>query len=105
MLYVIICNFNREFIRDTYRYFRVQRLFLAFGSGTEFFFVERRALPIVGLGYRTELSRVRRWRAGRGETSGKSARLMGAFLWDVIKLNLENSNFRLFGPEENNSKR
>ena len=35
----------------------------------------------------------------------RQARLMGAFLWDVIKLNLENSNFRLFGPEENNSKR
>ena len=35
----------------------------------------------------------------------KSTRVMGKFLRDVMKLNLEASNFRLFSPDENNSNR
>ena len=30
---------------------------------------------------------------------------MGKFLRDVMKLNLESKNFRLFSPDENNSNR
>ena len=30
---------------------------------------------------------------------------MGEFLRDVMKLNLESKNFRLFSPDENNSNR
>ncbi len=40
-----------------------------------------------------------------GATTAESARVMGKFLRDVMKLNLESKNFRLFSPDENNSNR
>src|SRR6476659_7186197 len=40
-----------------------------------------------------------------GATNSESARVMGTFLRDVMKLNLESENFRLFSPDENNSNR
>jgi xylulose-5-phosphate/fructose-6-phosphate phosphoketolase len=40
-----------------------------------------------------------------GETMVESARVMGKFLKDVMKENLESRNFRLFSPDENNSNR
>ena len=47
--------------------------------------------------------------AGRGAAPGavdaEATRVMGKFLRDVMKLNLEARNFRLFSPDENNSNR
>ncbi|NEX92500.1 phosphoketolase family protein [Caulobacter sp. 17J65-9] len=43
--------------------------------------------------------------AAPGATSVESTRVMGKFLRDVMKLNLECKNFRLFSPDENNSNR
>ena len=40
-----------------------------------------------------------------GAITAESARVMGTFLRDVMKLNLESKNFRLFSPDENNSNR
>ncbi|MEZ0003482.1 phosphoketolase family protein [Sinorhizobium fredii] len=40
-----------------------------------------------------------------GATTTESARLMGKFLRDVMKSNLDSRNFRLFSPDENNSNR
>ena len=40
-----------------------------------------------------------------GATTAESARVMGTYLRDVMKLNLESKNFRLFSPDENNSNR
>ena len=40
-----------------------------------------------------------------GESTGESTRVMGKFLRDVMKRNLETKNFRLFSPDENNSNR
>jgi xylulose-5-phosphate/fructose-6-phosphate phosphoketolase len=40
-----------------------------------------------------------------GATSAEATRSMGKFLRDVMKLNLESKNFRLFSPDENNSNR
>ena len=40
-----------------------------------------------------------------GATTAEATRVMGAFLRDVMKLNLEARNFRLFSPDENNSNR
>src|SRR5262245_24303600 len=40
-----------------------------------------------------------------GAIDVESTRLMGAFLRDTMKLNMENRNFRLFSPDENNSNR
>ena len=40
-----------------------------------------------------------------GAVTAESTRLMGAFLRDVMKLNMEARNFRLFSPDENNSNR
>jgi xylulose-5-phosphate/fructose-6-phosphate phosphoketolase len=40
-----------------------------------------------------------------GATSAESTRRMGAYLRDVMKLNMEARNFRLFSPDENNSNR
>jgi xylulose-5-phosphate/fructose-6-phosphate phosphoketolase len=40
-----------------------------------------------------------------GATTAESARMMGKFLRDVMKLNLNSKNFRLFSPDENNSNR
>src|SRR5690349_17165314 len=40
-----------------------------------------------------------------GEANAEATRVMGEFLRDVMKLNLENKNFRLFSPDENNSNR
>ncbi len=40
-----------------------------------------------------------------GATIAESARVMGMYLRDVMKRNLESSNFRLFSPDENNSNR
>ena len=40
-----------------------------------------------------------------GATTAESAREMGKFLRDVMKLNLDSKNFRLFSPDENNSNR
>ena len=41
---------------------------------------------------------------GRGRRPRRRA-CMGKFLRDVMKLNLESKNFRLFSPDENNSNR
>jgi xylulose-5-phosphate/fructose-6-phosphate phosphoketolase len=35
-----------------------------------------------------------------GQVAGESTRVMGMFLRDVMKLNLDSSNFRVFGPDE-----
>ena len=40
-----------------------------------------------------------------GATDAEATRVMGEFLRDVMKLNLEARNFRLFSPDENNSNR
>jgi xylulose-5-phosphate/fructose-6-phosphate phosphoketolase len=40
-----------------------------------------------------------------GATVAESTRVMGRFLRDVMKLNQEQRNFRLFSPDENNSNR
>jgi xylulose-5-phosphate/fructose-6-phosphate phosphoketolase len=40
-----------------------------------------------------------------GATAAESTRVMGTFLRDVMKQNLQSSNFRLFSPDENNSNR
>ena len=40
-----------------------------------------------------------------GATEAEATRVMGKFLRDVMKLNLESKNFRLFSPDENNSNR
>ncbi|HEX7765833.1 MAG TPA: phosphoketolase family protein, partial [Nitrospira sp.] len=40
-----------------------------------------------------------------GGVEAESTRLMGQFLCDTMKLNLESRNFRLFSPDENNSNR
>jgi xylulose-5-phosphate/fructose-6-phosphate phosphoketolase len=40
-----------------------------------------------------------------GAVRAESTRVMGKFLRDVMKLNLQSKNFRLFSPDENNSNR
>src|SRR5262249_36736761 len=40
-----------------------------------------------------------------GATTAESTRVMGKFLKDVMKQNLDSKNFRLFSPDENNSNR
>ncbi len=40
-----------------------------------------------------------------GAVNAEATRSMGTFLRDVMKLNLETQNFRLFSPDENNSNR
>ncbi|WP_206211974.1 phosphoketolase family protein [Wenzhouxiangella sp. XN24] len=40
-----------------------------------------------------------------GATIAESARVMGTYLRDVMKRNLDSRNFRLFSPDENNSNR
>jgi xylulose-5-phosphate/fructose-6-phosphate phosphoketolase len=40
-----------------------------------------------------------------GAVDAEATRVMGKFLRDVMKLNLESKNFRLFSPDENNSNR
>ncbi|HMJ65904.1 MAG TPA: phosphoketolase family protein, partial [Candidatus Binatia bacterium] len=40
-----------------------------------------------------------------GVTNAEATRAMGKFLRDVMKLNMESRNFRLFSPDENNSNR
>jgi len=40
-----------------------------------------------------------------GSTDAEATRVMGRFLRDVMKLNLQSKNFRLFSPDENNSNR
>lgn len=40
-----------------------------------------------------------------GAINAESTRVMGTFLRDVMKLNLDAQNFRLFSPDENNSNR
>jgi xylulose-5-phosphate/fructose-6-phosphate phosphoketolase len=40
-----------------------------------------------------------------GAVSAESTRVMGKFLRDVMQLNMEARNFRLFSPDENNSNR
>ena len=40
-----------------------------------------------------------------GGVEAQATRVMGAFLRDTMKLNLERRNFRLFSPDENNSNR
>src|SRR5262249_23437555 len=40
-----------------------------------------------------------------GSVTAESTRVMGKFLRDVMKLNMECKNFRLFSPDENNSNR
>ena len=42
---------------------------------------------------------------GPGAVMAESTRVMGRFLRDIMKLNLEKRNFRLFSPDENNSNR
>ena len=43
--------------------------------------------------------------AAPGAASAEATRVMGTYLRDVMKLNLESRNFRLFSPDENNSNR
>jgi xylulose-5-phosphate/fructose-6-phosphate phosphoketolase len=43
--------------------------------------------------------------ASPGDVNAEATRVMGRFLRDVMKLNLESKNFRLFSPDENNSNR
>src|SRR5208337_1254615 len=43
--------------------------------------------------------------AAPGAATAESTRVMGRFLRDVMKLNMESRNFRLFSPDENNSNR
>jgi xylulose-5-phosphate/fructose-6-phosphate phosphoketolase len=43
--------------------------------------------------------------AAPGAATAEATRVMGAFLRDVMKLNLQARNFRLFSPDENNSNR
>lgn len=40
-----------------------------------------------------------------GATTVEAARVMGKFLRDVMKVNMDSRNFRLFSPDENNSNR
>jgi xylulose-5-phosphate/fructose-6-phosphate phosphoketolase len=40
-----------------------------------------------------------------GAVTAESTRVMGKFLRDTMKLNMESRNFRLFSPDENNSNR
>jgi len=40
-----------------------------------------------------------------GAATAEATRVMGQFLRDVMKLNLDSGNFRLFSPDENNSNR
>ena len=40
-----------------------------------------------------------------GATDAESTRIMGKFLRDVMKANLDSKNFRLFSPDEYNSNR
>ena len=40
-----------------------------------------------------------------GSTTAEATHEMGKFLRDVMKLNLDSRNFRLFSPDENNSNR
>jgi xylulose-5-phosphate/fructose-6-phosphate phosphoketolase len=40
-----------------------------------------------------------------GAVSAEATRVMGQFLRDVMKMNLDSKNFRLFSPDENNSNR
>src|SRR5439155_7924206 len=40
-----------------------------------------------------------------GAADAEATRVMGKFLRDVMKRNLESKNFRLFSPDENNSNR
>jgi xylulose-5-phosphate/fructose-6-phosphate phosphoketolase len=40
-----------------------------------------------------------------GKTSAEQTRILGQFLRDVVKMNRQNSNFRVFSPDENNSNR
>ena len=43
--------------------------------------------------------------ASPGAATAEATRVMGKFLRDVMKLNLDGRNFRLFSPDENNSNR
>src|SRR5207237_10344120 len=43
--------------------------------------------------------------ASPGATSAEATRVMGKFLRDVMRKNLDGKNFRLFSPDENNSNR
>jgi xylulose-5-phosphate/fructose-6-phosphate phosphoketolase len=43
--------------------------------------------------------------AAPGDTMVEATRVQGQFLRDVMKLNAENRNFRVFSPDENNSNR
>ena len=40
-----------------------------------------------------------------GATMAESTRVQGKFLRDVMKLNMDQQNFRIFSPDENNSNR
>ena len=40
-----------------------------------------------------------------GESLGESTKIMGGFLRDIMKLNWEKRNFRIFGPDETSSNR
>jgi xylulose-5-phosphate/fructose-6-phosphate phosphoketolase len=40
-----------------------------------------------------------------GAVDAEATRIMGAFLRDTMKINMEHRNFRLFSPDENNSNR
>jgi xylulose-5-phosphate/fructose-6-phosphate phosphoketolase len=42
---------------------------------------------------------------GPGVATAEATRVQGAFLRDVMKLNLDDRNFRVFSPDENNSNR
>ncbi|HVF93004.1 MAG TPA: phosphoketolase family protein [Sphingomonas sp.] len=43
--------------------------------------------------------------AGHGETKAEATRVLGRYLRDVMKLNMDAANFRVFGPDETASNR
>jgi xylulose-5-phosphate/fructose-6-phosphate phosphoketolase len=43
--------------------------------------------------------------ASPGKTTGESTRVLGSFLRDIVKLNDDAANFRIFGPDETESNR
>ena len=50
-------------------------------------------------------SRLRRRRARAGRSGSEATRVLGQFLRDVMKLNEDSRNFRVFGPDETDSNR
>ena len=65
----------------------------------------RQRRPAVARTEAAGLPRLRGQGHGPGAVIAETTRVMGTFLRDVMKLNLESKNFRLFSPDESNSNR